>query len=433
MQPWDFWGILPLLMKSYLLALTFLAPLQVLEAAHAQAPQAPAAPPAPREQEDALKYLRAAHAAFKPYAQTVKPTPDEARGIIEANAPVFALLERAVELPLRHGEREPDLEPRPGVAGGEPFFLQGFTRQAARLLMLRSGVQAQGGDLDGALGSALLIVALGSKLQQDGPLMSSLTCYAVEALGLQSLQRLALKLSPEQLKTGARRLLELEAARPSLSQVLAGERKEQLRSMGAMLAQGHGPETGFGAQRQKAAMDVAREEFEVEDELLARPFPLLRGLDFEAPADDDRNGIADEPEDGEPEAAPAPRRFDARTWAQAMLKITRPTKGRALFNRARAQARLSLLATALASRAYKIEREEWPATLQVLVPGFLPSLPLDPFELDTPLQFKSDAQGVRIYSIGPDGFDDDGLAIEGRTPEINSSGDIPAPPELLKP
>lgn len=420
-------------MKPLLLALALLMPLPVLEAAHAQAPQVPQAPAATEAPpENALKYLQAARSAYKRYYLSIEPTSDEARGVIEQNAEVFPLLEAALKAPLRYDERLFELPPG-APNGATPMFPFEFVRLAARLLILRSGVQVRDGDMDGALESSLQAVALGLKVQQDGPLMSALSGYAIEALGLQALQRqLALKLSPEQLKAGARRLLELEALRPTLSKMLSGDREESLRSMGAMLAQGHGPETGFGAERQKAALDVVREEFEAEDELLARPFPLLRGLDFETQEDDDQDADA-------PDAAPAPGRFDARVWAQVILKTTRPTKGRTMFQRARAQARLSLLATVLAARAYKIERKEWPASLQVLVPDFLPSVPLDPFELNAPLQLKAQGESIKIYSVGPDGLDDGGR-LSDRPSERNgvnlspdSLGDIAAPAELLKP
>lgn len=415
-------------MKPLLLALALSAPLQVLEAAHAQAPQAPqalAAPEAPPE--NALKYLQAARAVYKRYDLGIDPVAVAAPGIIAQNARVFPLLEAALKAPLRYDERL--FEPPPGAPNGAvPRFPYQFVREATRLLMLHSGVQAQGGDLDGALESSLQAVALGFKVQQDGPLMSALVGYSVEALGLRSLRQLAPTLSPEHLKTAARRLLELEEVRPSPSKMLAGERQEELRSLSAMLAEGHGPETGFRAERQKAALEVLRLEFEAEDELLARPFPLLRGLDLEPQEDDDQ--VAD---------APAPGRFDVHLWAQAMLKMQRPTKGRTMFNRARAQARLSLMAAALAARAHKAERKAWPASLQVLVPGFLPALPTDPFELNAPLQLKAEGESIVIYSVGPDGFDDGGRRSDrpdersGVNLSMDSAGDITAPEELLKP
>lgn len=409
-------------MTRFLFALLFALPLAAPPiSAVAQAPLAPA-PQAQAQPENAFKYLQAAGAAFKPYKQEAEPTPDIARGIIADNAPVFALLERAVTLPLRFEKQDEKDEFQVAM---QTTTISG---NMAQLLSLRARVQAEAGDLDGALGSGLLCVSLGLKMQEDGGLIPLMRGNRCEATGLRALEELAAKLSPKQLKAAARRLLELEATRVSFGRVLSGQREEMLRLMGSGLAQGHGPEAGFGAERQKAALGVMRETMETEDALLSRPFPLSRGLDF-ALEEKDPDAVRAAPT--VPELVVG--RLNAPAWAQSMVKMDRPIKGRYLLHRTLSQADLSLLAAALATRAYRLENKAAPASLQVLVPNYLPALPLDPFELDTPLQFKSDAEGVRIYSVGPDGMDDGGRAIEGRRPEIDSSGDILAPPELLKP
>jgi hypothetical protein len=73
-------------------------------------------------------------------------------------------------------------------------------------------------------------------------------------------------------------------------------------------------------------------------------------------------------------------------------------------------ARRRLTGTALAARIYAIEHnEQLPATLEVLVPDLLPSVPLDPLAKQvTPLGY--DASRGLIWSTGDDGEDHQGLA-----------------------
>jgi len=397
-------------MKSSILILAVLCvPLQVF----AQAPQAPAPGIAPPE--NALKYLQAARAALKPY-QDQAPSPEQARRIVEENAEVFPLLQRALELPLRF-EKQNFVEAQFGVLSA--------VRTMARLLALRSQVQAQAGDLDAALGSDLECLSLGMKMQEDGALISALVGNAIEAIGLRSLEKLVPQLDTPRLKAAARGLGEAEARRPAFSVVLASEREVSLDLMRQQF-QKEQPAT-FDAPTQQRLLDATRAASASDDALLARPFALTRGLDFREPNADDAGPFTEEKP---PVVGP---NFDARAWAEAVQKSVRPVKQGDLLNRTRAQARLALLEAALAARAYQLENHKPPASLQVLVPAYLPVLPADPFELNAPLQLKAEGQRVRIYSVGPDGLDDGGRALEDRGLSLDSLGDLVAPEGVLKP
>jgi hypothetical protein len=69
--------------------------------------------------------------------------------------------------------------------------------------------------------------------------------------------------------------------------------------------------------------------------------------------------------------------------------------------------RLRLLITDLAIRSYQMQHGKLPATLDDLVPEFLPALPAD-----TPgggrIVYRKTDDGYRIYCTGPDGDDDGG-------------------------
>lgn len=67
--------------------------------------------------------------------------------------------------------------------------------------------------------------------------------------------------------------------------------------------------------------------------------------------------------------------------------------------------RLPQLGLALA--AFRHDRGEFPASLDALAPGYLKSVPLDPFT-DKPFHYRRDGAGYLLYSVGENGKDDGG-------------------------
>jgi hypothetical protein len=65
---------------------------------------------------------------------------------------------------------------------------------------------------------------------------------------------------------------------------------------------------------------------------------------------------------------------------------------------------------ALALEAYRIKKGNYPATLDDLVPDFLPRVPADPLD-GQPLRLKRDGKDLLLYSIGRD-LKDDGGAVQ---------------------
>ena len=68
----------------------------------------------------------------------------------------------------------------------------------------------------------------------------------------------------------------------------------------------------------------------------------------------------------------------------------------------------ALLLTTLALRTYQCEHHQYPDTLAALAPIYLHAIPADPFAAGQPLRYQRTAQGYLLYSIGPDGKDDNG-------------------------
>ena len=67
----------------------------------------------------------------------------------------------------------------------------------------------------------------------------------------------------------------------------------------------------------------------------------------------------------------------------------------------------------LAAERYRLKEGQLPDTLDELVPGYMPQLPLDPFD-GKPLRFRHLDKGYVIYSVGQDLTDDQGEARKPR-------------------
>ncbi len=111
----------------------------------------------------------------------------------------------------------------------------------------------------------------------------------------------------------------------------------------------------------------------------------------------------------------------ARTWRQglsysvmppthAYSAILLPALGKALQRSAVALAELRAARVVVAVERYRLaHKNALPQTLSQLVPGYLKSVPTDPFD-NRPLRFKrQSSRAYIVYSIGPDGVDNGGL------------------------
>jgi hypothetical protein len=68
---------------------------------------------------------------------------------------------------------------------------------------------------------------------------------------------------------------------------------------------------------------------------------------------------------------------------------------------------------ALALERHRLEHGAYPDKLEGLVPTYLKSIPLDPYD-GQPLRYRRLADGVVVYSVGLDGIDDGGAIDRDR-------------------
>ncbi len=84
-----------------------------------------------------------------------------------------------------------------------------------------------------------------------------------------------------------------------------------------------------------------------------------------------------------------------------------------VFNKARekdaeCRQKNDFLMLEFALRAYRLEHGGYPETLVELVPGYLQTVPLDPFGAGEILKYQRQGDGYTLYSNGQNGIDDHG-------------------------
>lgn len=113
-----------------------------------------------------------------------------------------------------------------------------------------------------------------------------------------------------------------------------------------------------------------------------------------------------------------------REWSRGAYGVLRSTWARIITSKmlqdvetvferkhARSVAALRLVMTELAVRGYQAKNGKPPAALAELVPAWLSSVPLDPFS-NRPLVYRVTTNSFLLYSIGPDGKDDQGTPLK---------------------
>lgn len=108
----------------------------------------------------------------------------------------------------------------------------------------------------------------------------------------------------------------------------------------------------------------------------------------------------------------ATKKFDQEAQniprTQVLLKILLPSLTRAVTLNIKNAASRDCAIAALAAEKFRVEQGRLPASLDVLVPQYLPSVPVDPFD-GKPLRLAKTDQGIVIYSVDEDEKDDGGV------------------------
>ena len=280
-------------------------------------------------------------------------------------------------------------------------------RAAARLLALEAHVRAHRGDAHGAAESILAMLSAGESLRQEPIIVSQLVHIAVQGMASGTAEKLV---------SGApfaeADLARLQARFQGLNndegmlRALMGE-----RAMGVQAIRNPASAFGGGGPPGPVAALVAGDHavqlyLDWMDQVIAaarQPLPgrLDQVAAVEAGIRESLGG-----------ASPITR---LRSTMPALLL---PALQAAMAAGARGNATAQVTAAGIAAQRFRLKHGKLPARLEDLVPGFLPAVPMDPFD-GRPLRWVVKGDELVVYSIGRNRIDEGGTR-----PAEGAEGDV---------
>ncbi|RYG66233.1 hypothetical protein EON80_15850 [bacterium] len=306
---------------------------------------------------------------------------------VARNAPALKLVRETLKSPIdaTSNSLQTDL--------GTSSF--GKIRELARQFRQESDVRAADEDWVGAVDSHLTIIEMGTAMTHGAAYIGMLVGVSVDSMALKNISPAAGHLDASASRRALQRLREIEESRPEFADITKVEKLVSLR----LAAQTFGdrklqeewrkeladPETRreSGMTEAQAAEFLAMSPEQIEAEIASL---------FDAAIKRDTLSYAR----AKPVILPA---------AKALLESTAQilTNSRMRFNFERDVAAQRLFAGALELHAIKLETGKYPEKFEA---------PLDPFADDQRLVYKRKGDSYLLYSVGPDGRDNDGSAIQ---------------------
>ncbi len=281
-------------------------------------------------------------------------------------------------------------------------------RAAASLLRYDSLLLAHDGDIPGALQNFRAILHAGRAIGDEPFLISQLVRVATVAVAVNTLERaLGLGQASEQDLAIVQRYLSEESQTPYFLIGMRGERagsdrfleavqhgavdlKQAGRSLGITGGHPTGPSNWLESliifQMYLTAKSQRAEMLECMNELVE---------------------IGKLPHDQQEAAFAA---FDLRMREMSRLSLARllvPASGKVAAAGTRTKATLRVALAGVAAERFRMAKGRWPKELAELVPTYLDTVPLDPYDAK-PLRLKMSDGAFVVYSVGIDGVDDGG-------------------------
>ncbi len=294
----------------------------------------------------------------------------------------------------------------PGLADGFADFAN--LRTLARVLSVEASLNAEQGDAAGAISSTLDSVQLGADLGRDGTLIEYMVGVAVEAIGTNRAFGFVSRLDTAGAREAAKRVSGIIATLPQLDAVVRGEQRFCMTSLKATLSHWN---WRWRLVRGCCEGVTGAPYWWYAAGLLVRSlFLTRRGV----VRDCQRawNGILAK--------ASLPYQDAARLWEASsnwLVDFVIPSIAMVIVTNAERKVQLAFLACALALRAWKLERGEYPESLVDLTPEYLDAVPVDPFGYGEAMRYRRSGDGYTLYSVGPDGIDNGGRPLQDRRPE----------------
>ncbi len=310
-----------------------------------------------------------------------------------ANAAAFAELRDLAELP--EGRYHVAWEKNPGDTR-VPHLNR--VRQAAHLMEAEAALQAQAGDLAAALRSTRAIINTGRSLGDEPCLLEALVRVACRGRGISTLEWILSQgtAAPGDL-AAIQASFELEAGHPILSIAFIGERAA-IQTAATGMRDGSIPIDSDGPSSSDQWLWNRCVRYASGPFLTRQQTWMLRHNTWLIE-------VGRQPPD---QWFAAIGQAEVRLGKAPLLAaLSVKPRERVLTAACRSQAQLQCAVVALAVERYRIAHDRWPDALAELCPTFLSAVPLDPY-CGKPLRLVRTADGVIVYSVGPDQTDDGG-------------------------
>ena len=367
-------------------------------------------------------------------------TIEDKRRVVESNYEALDLIRQALE----HDFEYPDLDR--GLVGGSVRHL-GALRMLGRLLSVEIEVHLANERHDAAMTSVLDCIELGRRVGDAPLVLPALTGVAITGIGIQPVPEIIPYLNAHELRSAIRRV-ETHAKGPfDMAAIVAHQGRVDLVQLESALKHEN--------WRLGLAKMDEREHWRDFDLLLTEyeDLPVLQRLKTRLRSWRYHKGrvvtanqqmitqVRDAVELPFPESTdhfPKPHSRIPAPMDEGETENFRKTWFRLLVE---TTIREMLLAT-LALEAWHRENGQYPERLEDLTSDLLQSIPRDPFTADAPLLYRQDEDGYVLYSIGPDGHDNGGEAMERpdeedpirrKRPRMDLPGDLVAGINLLRP
>jgi hypothetical protein len=370
-------------------------------------PFKPQLPPMPRPNgyeraaKAAERRSRAKHPPYPP--RWPNGTQAELRAQLAPIRPILDEIREAFQLEWR---APPERALYPGAA----FPDYACFRECARCFCAETTVARGEGDYGTAMQRSLDGMELGAKIPWGGPLTSRLVGLACHALGFSQVERIVPRLPAIAIPAVLNRVRRVRKEWPPASETWENERictlslqrdafldlprhplREQLDSLRSLQQKPTFLETLQLALTPRRVV-LANLDSYYRQRIAESKKPFRQRVPVPAPGDSWSKVwyLADEPE---------------HTWKYEF-----------------AQSELAILEVTLAVRLYRLEHGRYPADLRAIDRPRLPTVPVD--QWGQPVAYRLKGGKPFIYSLGPDGKDDGGLAANVRHLGKTARGDL---------
>lgn len=323
---------------------------------------------------------------------------------LSANAAGFALFRQATALPCRH----PDAR-----SGMVSFTDGGVLRELARSKSIEAHTFILQKRWNDAAHSSLDAVQMGSDMARGGPLTAKLVGSAIMAIGrdpLSSRDLVPEKLSAPQARAAAARLEAIIKRRSTFEAVLGETRWVSLAEFLRISRDSNW--RGTGAAPDESAQTTWSDRLEVQL-LSKRDVVAAINRSFDAQIRDLQTPWSAAPTSEPPTNA----------LIDQFLPLTSLKR-----HEAREVVTLHILLLRFGLRAYRLENGAFPASLNQLAPRYLRKIPADIYADGAPFRYRIKNGDYELWSVGPDGRDDNGAPIKWRDDKsgLNKYGRLPS-------